>query len=108
MRKIYSLEEELLRFEGKLAENREFPITITVESQKMGKKVYKTNAFLLTAVSKIGTFTYRVAEKCNGFDYIKCVTQHISSIDEILKDAESPVKFFILFMLKDILNKYKY
>ena len=108
MKKIYSLKEELLRLEGKLAENREFPITITVESQKMGKKVYRTNAFLLTAVSKTGTFTYRVAEKCNGFDYIKCVTQHINSIDEILKDAESPVKFLVLSALKDILNRYKY
>ena len=108
MKKIYSLEEEILRLEGKLAENRKFPITITVESQKMGKKIYKTNAFLLTAVSKTGTFTHRVAEKCNGVDYIKCVIQQINSIDEILKDAEPPVKFLVLSMLKDILNKYKY
>ena len=105
---IYSLEEEILRLEGKLAESRQFPITVTVESQKMGKKVYKTNAFLLTAASKIGTFTYRVAEKCNGLDYIKCVFQHINSIDEILKDAEYLVKVLIFPMLKDILNKYKY
>ena len=74
----------------------------------MGKKVYRTNAFLLTAVSKTGVLTNRVAEKCNGLDYIKCVAQHINSIDEILKDAESPVKFLVLPMLKDILNKYKY
>lgn len=107
MAKIYSLEEEILRLEGKLAENRKFPITITVESQKMGKKVYKTNAFLLTAVNKKGAFTHRVAEECKGFDYIKCVVQHVDSIDEILKDAESPVKFMVLSMLKDILNKYK-
>ena len=107
-KKIYSLEEKILRLEGKLAESREFPITITVESQKMGKKVYKTNAFLLTATSKTGVFTYRVAEKCNGLDYIKCVGRHINSIDEILKEAESPVKFLVLSMLKDILNKYKY
>lgn len=106
-KKIYSLEEEILRLEGKLAENRKFPITITVESQKMGKKIYKTNVFLLTAVSKTCTFTYRVAEKCNGLDYIKCVIQQINSIDEILEDAKSHVKFLVLSMLKDILNKYK-
>ena len=108
MKKIYSLEEKLLRLESELAENRKLPITITVESQKMGKKVYKTNTFLLTAVSKTGTFTYRVAEECNGLDYIKCIIQQINSIDEFLKEEESPVKFFVLFTLKDILNKYKY
>ena len=107
MAKVYSLEEEILRLEGKLAENRKFPITITVESQKMGKKVYKTNAFLLTAISKKGAFTHRGTEKCMGLDYIKCVVKHVDSIDGILKDAESPVKFMVLYMLKNILNKYK-
>lgn len=107
MAKIYSLEEEILRLEGKLAESRKFPITITVESQKMGKKVYKTNAFLLTATSKKGAFTHRVAEECKGFDYIKCVVQHVDSIDEILKDADGPVNTIVLSMLEDILNKYK-
>ena len=106
MEKMYSL-EEALRLEDKLAKNRNFPITITVESQKMGKKVYKTNVFLLTAVSKTDTFTYIVAEECQGLDYIKCVAQYIGSIDEILKDAESPVKLLVISMLKDILNKYK-
>lgn len=108
MAKIYSLEEEILRLEGKLAENRKFPITITVESQKMGKKVYKTNSFLLTAVNKKGAFTHRVAEECKGFDYIKCVVQYVDSIDEILKDAYGTVNTIVLSMLQDILNKYKH
>lgn len=108
MAKIYSLEEEILRLEGELAENRKFPITITVESQKMGKKVYKTNAFLLTATSEKGAFTHGLAEECKGFDYIKCVVQHVDSIDEILKDADGPVNTIVLSMLQDILNKYKH
>lgn len=88
---------------------KEFPITITVESKEYGKKVFHTDSLFLTANNRKGTFTLTQCQRARGFTLLKLGIKQIDSIEEIIKNEELKyAKCIFLSMLEDILNRYKY
>lgn len=90
-------------------ENREknFPITITVESKEYGKKVFHTDSLFLTSNNKKGVFTLTQTQDVRGFTLLKLGVKQIETIEEIIKAEEfKPARVIFLSMLKDIVDEF--
>ena len=86
---------------------KEFPITITVESKKYGKKVFYTDSLFLTANNKKGAFTLTQCQDVRGFTLLKLGVKQIETIEEMIRDEKfKPARVIFLSMLQDILDEF--